>query len=108
MLEGGLVLDRAFASIVARRLGEYQARQRWSDDRTAQLARVSQSYWWRVRNGEVGAGTQLISGLAVSMPELLHAAIDEVQTLVVEERAGAGAGASGQAPETASAPAGAG
>lgn len=80
-----MLLARSFGVIVARRLGEYQAVHRISDDTTARIARVSQSYWHRVRTGEAAPGERLISGLAVSMPELMHAAIDEVQELKRQE-----------------------
>jgi hypothetical protein len=80
-----VMLERAFGVIVARLLGEYQSAHRISDDTTSRLARVSQSYWCRVRTGSAAPGERLISGLAVSMPDLLRSAIDEVQELKGEE-----------------------
>jgi hypothetical protein len=84
-----VLVERAFGQIVARRLAEYQHKHNLSDVATAGLARVKQPYWTRVRNGlaerepppGARAGERLISALAVSMPDLLHGAIDEVQVL---------------------------
>ena len=88
-----VLLERAFVVIVARMLGEYQTARGISDDTTARHTRVSQSYWFRVRTGAAAPGERLISGLAVSMPDLLRSAIDEVQELkrVEIERLQAGA-----------------
>src|SRR5439155_26808936 len=77
-------LARAVRAIVARRPRAHQvnhAPRPLSDGAVAALARVSQSYWARVRQGEASVGLRLISGLAVSMPELLRAAIEEIQQL---------------------------
>ena len=93
-----VTLERALAAIVARRLGEYQASRSISDETTGRLARVSQSYWQRVRTGSAGPGERLISGLAVSMPDLLRSAIDEVQELRREEVTRLRSGAPSQRP----------
>jgi predicted transcriptional regulator len=86
-------VERAFGKIVGRRLVEYQEQYKLSDHATARVARVSQSYWSRVHRGVVDpdaadtarVGERLISGLAVSMPDLLRLAIDEVQVLKAAE-----------------------
>jgi len=93
-----VLLERAFGVIVARRLREYQAVHGLSDVSVARLARVSQSYWYRVRSDDrVSAGDRLMCGLAVAHPDLLRAAIDEVQVMKRDElarlRAGDAAGA---------------
>src|SRR3954451_4073877 len=82
--DAAMGLDHTFGAIVGRRLREHQLSHRprpLSDGAVAALAQVSQSYWVRVRQGETGVGLRLISGLAVSMPDLLRAAIDEIQAL---------------------------
>lgn len=87
-----MLVERAFGQIVGRKLLEHQEAHELSDEATARLARVSQSYWWRVRRGLVDpeareastVGARLLDGLAVSMPDLLREAIDEVQALKAE------------------------
>src|SRR5687768_15701768 len=86
-------IERVFAKIVGRRLVEYQEAHRLSDHSVGRLVRVSQPYWTRVRrgvrepaaDGTSGVGELLISALAVVLPDLLHASIDEVQELKAVE-----------------------
>jgi hypothetical protein len=89
----GVLVERAFGKIIGRRLFEYQQSRRLSDVAVSGLGRVTPSYWLRVRRGvqQPGAadtsevGERLISGLAVSMPDLLRSAIDEVQEMKAAE-----------------------
>jgi hypothetical protein len=84
-----MLVERAFGQIVGRLLVEHQVEHKLSDRATSRVARVSQPYWSRVHRGVVdpdaadtcAVGARLISGLAVSMPDLLRRAIDEVQAL---------------------------
>lgn len=96
-----MLVERAFARVAARKLAEFQAARGISDDVTARHARVSQSYWCRVRMGAAAPGVRLISGLAASMPDLLRSAIDEVQELrrIEIEHLQAGGADSGEAPD---------
>jgi len=95
----GVPVERAFGVIVARLLLAYQAEHEppLSDPVMAALVRVSQPHWYRVRQGDYGAGERVISAAAVVFPDLLRAAIDEVQVMKRDElarlRAGDAAGA---------------
>jgi hypothetical protein len=47
----------------------------------ARLLGVSQSHWLRIRAGDHGGGKRVISAAAMVLPEIVRAALDEVQAL---------------------------
>jgi hypothetical protein len=86
-------VERVFGVIVRRLLLQHQSQHRpepLSDVVMSKVLGVSQPHWQRIRSGGHGAGGRVISAAAVAMPDVLRAAIDEVQILKAAEAEPAG------------------